>query len=185
MTFRGFISFDIEVSTIMKDFCDSLERCEAALKIVNTDILHITLKFLGNVSDSLVPDIKRVMEESVREVPSFEIHALGVGAFPSVSNIRVVWIGISEPGNMKEIAMRLDEGLEPLGFRREERPFTAHLTVARSKGRKGMSCVRELIRVWEGVSFDTQSLDRIRLKKSVLSPKGPAYTTIEEVPLRG
>jgi len=185
MTFRGFISFDIEASTIMKDFCDSLERCEAALKIVNTSILHITLKFLGNVTDSLVPDIRRVMEESVREVPSFKIHAQGVGAFPSASNIRVVWIGISEPGNMKEIAMRLDEGLEPLGFKREERPFTPHLTVARSKGHKGMSCVRKLIQLWEGVSFDTQLLDRISLKKSILSPRGPTYITLEEVPLRG
>ena len=182
--FRGFISFDIQPSTRMKDLCVSLVECEAALKVVSTDILHITLKFLGDVSDMIVPDISKVMEESVRGIPPLKVDVSDVGAFPSKSNIRVVWIGISEPGDLKEIVKRLEDGLEPLGFKKEVRPFSPHLTVARSKGSKGMGCVRELIQKWDGADFGTQLLDRIRLKKSVLGPRGPTYTTLEEVPLR-
>lgn len=182
MRIRAFISIDVDTSESIKEFCNALKRCDAALKVVDPENIHITLKFLGNIEEKLVPKIKDIMKESVEGINPYIATLRGVGAFPSTSKIRVIWIGLSNSEMLVNIADRLEEKLERLGFERETRPFSPHITVARTKKSVKMNAVRELMEEWIDVEFSTQLIDRIRLKRSVLTPKGPVYSTVEEVP---
>lgn len=184
MVFRAFISVDFKASDTMLEFCDELRRTDAALKVVRPELLHLTLKFLGDIQESAVPWVVEVIGSSVSGVEPMEAIFRGVGAFPGLSNIGVVWIGLEGADGLRVIAERLEKDLSQLGFRREKRGFRPHLTVARSKGSRGMSRVREVIERWEGTSFGSQAVEEIRLKKSILGPTGPSYHTVERVPLR-
>lgn len=183
MKFRAFISTDIDVSESIWNFYNALMQYDTSLKVVNPENIHITLKFLGNIDEKLVPRIKKIMEESVKGINPFYVNLRGVGAFPSMSNIRVIWIGISNSELLGNISNKLEEKLEVLGFKREARPFSPHITLARTKKAVKMKEIRELMEEWTNTEFSTQLIDRIRLKKSVLTPKGPIYTTVEEVSL--
>lgn len=183
MSFRSFISVDIEAGQSLRELCKELKDCGAALKVVNPDIIHITLKFLGDVEESAVDDICGVIKESANDVSRFEMKLQDIGAFPSKNRIRVVWVGIPNPGPLKLIAERIDMGLSSLGFEMEKREFKPHLTVARARSPNGMNRVQEIMERWKNTDFGNQMVDRIRLKKSVLGPRGPTYYTIEEVEL--
>ena len=183
MSFRSFISVDIDAGQSLRELCSELRQSGAALKVVNPDIMHITLKFLGDVEESAVDDIAGVIKESARDVSRFEIKLHDIGAFPSKNRIRVVWVGIPNPGHLELVAERIEEGLSPLGFERENRKFKPHLTVARAKSPRGMDKVQEIMKRWQNTDFGDQTVDRIRLKKSVLGPSGPTYYTVEEVEL--
>lgn len=182
MSFRSFISVDIEADQAIRDICEELRRSGASLKVVNPDIMHITLKFLGQVDESSVEDIVSVMRDSVDGVSSFDMKLHGMGAFPNMNRIRVVWVGITNPGPLVHIAERIDEGLSTLGFEREKREFSPHLTVARTKSSKGMDKVQAILKQWKNADFGNQFVGDIRLKKSVLSPKGPTYHIVEKIP---
>lgn len=183
MSFRSFISIDIDAGPSLRELCRELKQSGAALKVVNPDIMHITLKFLGDVEESLVEDISRVIRESVHDVSKFEMKLHDIGAFPNKNRIRVVWVGIPDHGPLERVAERIDEGLSPLGFEIEKRKFKPHLTVARAKTPQRMDKVQEIMERWKNTDFGNQIVDRIRLKKSVLGPKGPTYFTVEEVGL--
>jgi len=183
MRFRAFISVDIDASRSLRDLCDELRGSRAHLKVVNPDIMHITLKFMGDIEEGGVPDVIDVMRSSAEGVAPFEFKIKGMGAFPSRNRIKVVWVGIPNPGHMVTIAERLDRGLSSIGFQREKRRFTPHLTVARARFSKNVDVVQEIIERWENHDFGSQQVNSIRLKKSVLAPKGPTYYIVEEIPL--
>jgi len=185
MSFRAFISVDLNVGQALRDVCDELRGTKASLKVVNPSIMHITLKFLGDIDEAKVPDIARIIRSSAEGVEPFQFKLNGMGAFPNRNRIKVVWVGIPNPGAMVILADRLDEGLASLGFERERREFKPHLTVARARGPKGMDDVQDIMRRRGNQDFGSQSVDSIRLKKSVLGPKGPTYHTVEEIPLEG
>ncbi len=185
MSFRAFISVDLNAGQALREVCGELRGTKASLKVVDPAIMHITLKFLGDIDERNVPGIVEVMRSSADGVEPFEFKLNGMGAFPNRNRIKVVWIGIPNPGPMIILADRIDEGLASLGFERERREFKPHLTVARARTPKGMDSVQEIMRRLGNQDFGSQSIDSIRLKRSVLGPKGPTYHIVEEIPLTG
>ena len=183
MGFRAFISCDIGERTELVQILDELRSTGASLKLVRSELMHVTLKFLGDIPDDKVPGIEMAMREAVNGVAPVIIHLKGMGAFPSASKIRVVWVGMEGAEPLVEIARRLDEELEQLGFQPERRPFSPHLTVARAKGNRGMDQVKEVLDEHSKSDMGSLELGSIRLKKSVLGPKGPSYSTVLEVQL--
>jgi 2'-5' RNA ligase len=181
MSFRSFISVDIDAGPELVNVCKDLKDTRSRLKVVDPRILHITLKFLGDIEERLVPEIVSVMRDSVEGIDPFHFDLRGVGAFPNSKKIRVVWVGIPDPGPMPVLVERLEEGLSGLGFEKERREFRPHLTVARAKDPRGMEEVREIMNGLKDHHFGTQDVSSIRLKKSILGPKGPTYSTVEEV----
>ncbi len=160
-----------------------LSTSGASLKIVSVEHIHLTLKFLGNTDEGLVPDITAAIQESCRGRSAFEIRLHGMGAFPNLSRMNVVWVGIDGAEPLVEIAKSLDRSLEPLGFRPEGRPWSAHATIARVKGGRSLDRVRQILEAHRDDRFGAHRVEDVRLKKSVLTPQGPIYTTIETVAL--
>lgn len=181
MSFRAFISVDIEPDDRLRDILNELRRSGADLKVVKPELLHVTLKFLGDTEDDMVDQIVRRMEEAVKGLQPFSAQLVGMGAFPSLSNIRVVWVGMEGSGALTTIAQRLDDSLRELGFERDKKGFKPHLTVARARTAARMGAVQGILRERAASDFGAYSVGSIRLKKSVLCPQGPIYSDVREV----
>ena len=100
MKSRAFIAADIEPNEALRDILTDLRRAGAGLKVVRPEILHVTLKFLGDTDEALIDQIASNMERAVVDVHPFTVQLVGMGAFPSLSNIRVVWIGMEDGGSV-------------------------------------------------------------------------------------
>ncbi len=183
MVFRAFISIDLQGNDRIRGFFDDLKSIGRGLKVVEPNTLHITLKFLGDIDESIVPQINEAMKDASIGIAPFPIQLKGAGTFGR-SKIRTVWIGINNSGNLARMAGVLDERLSALGFAREERPFSAHLTLARAKESCDSRKVREIVGRHQEEDFGTQMAEALRLKKSVLKPEGPSYSTVQEVQLK-
>jgi len=143
---------------------------------------HITLKFLGSVDASSLPDISAACESVATARRSGEIRVTGMGAFPSPRRARVIWAGIEDEERiLTDIASGLDEAFAPLGFAPEKRAFTPHLTLARLKS---PADARAFL---DRVSFVSSPIPvtDFHLYRSHLSPKGARYEAIDAYVLGG
>lgn len=183
MKFRAFVAADIRPDERLKDILSGLRRSGADLKVVRPELLHVTVKFLGDTEEDMIDRIASKIEEAVRGVQPFDVRLAGMGAFPSLSNIRVVWVGMEDSGVLAQTAQRLDESLEGLGFERDKRGFKPHLTVARARSPSRMGAVQSILKEKAASDFGTYRVGSIRLKKSVLGPQGPTYSDVKEIPL--
>lgn len=155
------------------------------MKVVPTDRLHLTLKFLGDTEEGLVPEIVAAMREATAEVRPFEIRIRGTGAFPSLGRMNVIWVGVEGAEPLARIAEALEGSLEALGFPRERRAWKAHATLARVKGHRDLDRVRRVLEAHRDDAFGTTVADAVHLKKSVLRPEGAEYTVVESLRLTG
>ena len=185
MTFRAFISVDFPKLDTLRALTDELIRTGAPLKLVDLHQVHLTLKFLGETEEALVSKIEEAMRASVVGVTPFTVRLTGTGAFPNIRRMNVLWVGMVGGEPLVEVARRLDAGVEPLGFPREKKSFSPHVTIGRVKGGGGLDPLRRVVTDHAEDAFGEAYVDRIRLKKSVLTPQGPAYSTVEEVLLSG
>jgi 2'-5' RNA ligase len=185
MTFRAFISIDVEPSDRMRRFHQALKETNAQVKLVDLENTHLTLKFLGDTSDNHVPEIVGLMEASVEELEPFAIRFSGTGAFPSLNHMKVVWVGVQKVESMRSISEFLNNELTILGFKREKRKFSPHLTLGRVKGGRNKEQLAQAVRSWMDEDFGELEVNSIRLKKSILSPQGPTYSTVHEAKIGG
>ncbi len=185
MTFRGFIAADVPPTPDLESFAVELRAAGGPLKVVSVDQLHLTLKFLGDTEEGLVPEIVTAMREAASGVRPFEIRVRGTGAFPSLGRMNVIWVGVDGAEPLATIAAALEASMEPLGFRRENRTWRAHVTLARMKGPRDLDPARTILRARAADEFGTHRVDAIHLKRSILTPQGAEYSVVESVRLEG
>lgn len=181
--FRGFISADIGAISEIVLFENSLEKTGADLKLVEPENVHLTLKFLGETNEEKIDEICNVMEDSVRDVKKFKLILKSAGAFPNLNYPRVIWLGMENPESLIKIANHLEDNLQHLGFRKERRAFSPHVTVARVKTGRNKNQLAEILIKNREKDFSAVDIGCIRLKKSILSSKGPEYYTLKEISL--
>jgi len=181
--FRGFIAIDIGSFPKLVEFENEIKKTGADVKLVDPNIVHITLKFLGDTDENLVEKIEEIMKNSVEEIKPFEMQLIGTGVFPDQKYMRVAWIGIKNGEQIGKIANKIEEQVSKLGFEKENREFSAHLTIARIRSAKNKEKLLQVIEKYKDVTFGNSKVDSIKLKKSELTPKGPIYTTLKEVKL--
>jgi len=181
--FRAFISIDLAGMLELDDVSRALKGLNIQQKVVAPELVHISLKFLGDMPVSQVSDILDKMKASVDGVGPFDIKFMGLGAFPKQNNPRVIWIGVVAPEALGLIAHRIEEGCADLGFKKEARQFSPHLTLSRVKFVRDRKGLPDVFNAFQSTEFGKVQVEAILLKKSVLGPKGPTYTTVGEVPL--
>ncbi len=181
---RCFLSIEIkkpEIITKILQFQEGLKHIDARIKFVETENLHFTLKFLGNIEPHTVDEIFSIMKKVPFSIFSISIES--VGTFP-ISQPRVIWVGISEgKDELASITTFLNQNLKPLGFKPEKRKFSPHITIGRVKFVKNRNSLMELLKKWENQLFGKIDVRTFQLKKSELTPKGPIYTTLREIEL--
>lgn len=180
MKFRAFIAVEVQPSERLMAMFRELAQSRADLKVVRPQQMHITLKFLGDTEEALAEDILSGIRSSAEGIGPFSMRLVGMGAFPSLSNIRVVWVGIEDGKLLGKIAGKLDENLRALGFERDKKGFVPHLTLARTRSPRNMANVQEIIRNNAATDFGEYPVEKVLLKKSVLSPQGPSYSVVLE-----
>jgi 2'-5' RNA ligase len=180
-TFRGFIAVDIEAFGKLEEFEQAIQRTGAQVKLVEPHNVHITLKFLGETQESHIDEIERIMKEAVADVTSFHMQLRGSGVFPNEHYIKVIWIGIESSEQLGSIAQHLDHHLARLGYKKERRGFSPHLTIGRVKTARAKEQLLEVINTYRTTEFTTIPVYSIRLMKSELTPKGPIYTLLRDV----
>ena len=161
----------------------SLSSLGGDLKPVERENIHLTLKFLGNVSASKLEEIRSALEQVV--FPPFSLEIRGAGAFPNLKRMNIVWIGIGEGWSQVELIYEQTEKLlHQLGFSRETRAFSPHITVARVRSGRKRDEIAAFLSNLTDESFGTFTVENVRLKQSILSPSGPRYSTLFEAPAR-
>lgn len=170
---------------------DRLQRAAGALRVahlpvrwVQTDALHLTLKFLGEVPEQRAPEIAAALDRVAGGVPRFELELRGVGGFPNLGNPRVVWVGVQAPPQLARLAQDVDDAMAGLGFPREARPYTPHLTLGRAERDARASAFRELTGL--AAEFDYAAAipaTSVDLMRSHLSPRGARYERLHAAPL--
>lgn len=182
-TIRSFIAFDINNPSVLAKFNevqDLLARTGADLKSVAPHNIHITLRFLGDIEADAIDSI----HESMKQVSfsAFECKVQGLGVFPNLNYARVVWAGIREGSDeFKKIADQLEPKLRSLGFKADAKGFSPHLTLARVRTGRNKNELARIIQELVDYDFGVVRAECLRLRKSVLTPQGPIYSTLREV----
>lgn len=180
---RSFIAFDIDDVQIMKRFSEAqqmLVGTGADLKLVKPENIHVTMRFLGNITFSVVDSIHEAMQ-NVSFSP-FDVEIRSLGAFPKLQYARVIWAGISKGAEqLNNISGQLEPKLRELSFRPEAKGFSPHLTIARVKSGRNKSELIHCLRNSVNYEFGVIRARCLRLKRSILTPKGPIYSTLKEV----
>ncbi|GAF97237.1 unnamed protein product, partial [marine sediment metagenome] len=162
---RTFIAIDLpkEVSKELEDIQRKLP--EAKMNLVSAENIHLTMKFLGELTDDEANKVKEVLKKL--EFKRFKARIGSLGIFPNPSFIRVVWVGIEPKEKIMEIHDKLDEELSKEKFRKDK-AFESHATIARVKWLKDKkSFIDELQKIKiKPIEFEVSS---IALKKSTLT----------------
>ena len=172
----------------MRSIQDGLKRGlkgDTGVNWARPESIHLTLKFLGEIDPERVGGIAAELEGAGMSRPGFTVSAGGVGGFPNLKTPRVIWVGIEQSPELKGLHSDIDERLGNIGFEREERGFTPHLTLCRIKS---MADSRALGRLASDIKAEKMldfKADSFILFESRLGPKGAAHTAVRTFPLRG
>ena len=180
-TMRVFIAVEIKATAMILKFEKEIEKTHANIKLVEPENIHVTLKFLGDTEEKFIDSIEHIMKETVKETSPFNLKLIRTGVFPNENYTKVIWIGIEDGNILQTLAQRLDEQLINLGFPKEKRGFSPHLTIGRVKTAENKTQLLQLLHHYADTEFGEYKIDTIVLKKSDLTPKGPIYTTLKEV----
>lgn len=145
--------------------------------------IHLTLKFLGQVSDARIEEVTRALA-GLAPFEEFYVEVKGFGFFPEARCPRVFWAGLEAPATLGELAQRVEQAMAGLGFSPETRPFTPHLTLARLKVPRPQPALQALVELKGGVSFGRFGVSEFFLFESKLSPRGAEYHKVARFPAR-
>lgn len=182
---RAFIAIELP-STIVKsleEIQDNLRDTANKIAWVKPDNIHLTMKFLGNIETDKAHAIEKILKNIVSQISIGKLSVKGVGAFPTINNPRVIWVGVEDDKNLLNIYTQLEEGLASLGFKKEDRPFKPHLTLGRVKFLKDKKGLKERLEKFADIKFASFIVDSLILFKSELTPEGSLYTKLKEVKL--
>jgi 2'-5' RNA ligase len=182
---RTFIAIDlpIGVQDALGRFEKELQTASAPIAWVKPERIHLTLKFLGDVAPDRIPEIQKSLEQVAGTTSPFRLKASGCGAFPSIKQMRVIWVGLQgDEASLNLLQREVEEAMVELGFKREDRPFKPHLTVGRVKGRQHLRIVQDLLMARQGFDAEAFDVTEVVLYKSELRPEGARYTPLFRKP---
>lgn len=180
---RTFIAIDLneEIKANINQLIEKLDIGNPGIKWVEKNGMHLTLKFLGNISPEKSSSIQSSLEKAVGEFSSFPLILRGTGFFPPGKKIpRVLWVGIEKNESLQSLQARVEEEMEKLHFPKEKRKFHPHLTLGRVKKNYGVEAVLKELQQYENADFGEMKVDKITFFQSALKPSGAEYTKLSE-----
>lgn len=179
------IEFPAELKERIKSFQMRLKRPgQSYVKWVDPALMHITLKFMGNLTAGQVDNTESILAVSALSSEGFSLRTGQTGCFPQIKNIRIAWLGLEgDIGALNNLQKNIEESLIKAGFARDDRPFAAHITMARlrddcTQGHRSQFAADFIATRFEPV-FRFQ-VNRIALMRSRLTPRGPIYSRLAE-----
>ena len=145
---------------------------------VEPENIHLTLRFLGQVNNEQLDEIKKIVQETAKKIKRFNMDLGVIGAFPDVSYPRILWVGINFGFNeLNEINAELEDKLETINFAVGEKYFHPHLTIARIKSLEGENMLPEITQKIHPKQL-AETVDKLVIVQSELTPQGAKYTEL-------
>ncbi len=162
-----------------------LRQIHCDVKWTAEENLHITLKFLGEVKENRMGEVCSAVENAaVGKFDPFDLCIGGVGAFPNTKKPQIIWIGAkSGSETLAKLAASIEDELCRLGFERERKRFSAHITIGRARSSKGFEDLSRAIQKAGELDFGIQRVESAAIMTSDLRPTGPIYTAVKEIKL--
>jgi len=162
---------------------EELRQTRADIKLVEKENLHFTVKFLGEIPESMVEEIdKRIRALALQRM---EVGVRGLGAFPDLRRPRVVWAGVA-PQDLQSVSnggQQVIDALEGIG-ESDDRGFHPHITLARVRSPRNLESLASVIRERSAKEFGRSTISALKLKSSDLTPSGPIYRDVKEYSLQ-
>ena len=177
---RAFVALEITDRGVLDSLValqNELVATRADLKPVERENIHFTVKFLGEISQNESTAVDDRLNAHRMEGGTIEVQ--GVGAFPSSRHPGVIWAGVAALNEalVSKIAEAVLDALRDFG-QADRRPFRPHATIARVRSHREMGALADCLRINSGRSFGTTKLGTLKLKSSVLTPRGPVYSDV-------
>jgi 2'-5' RNA ligase len=190
-TVRCFIAIELPdaVKAGLRDIQAKLRSgSQAPVKWVDPYGVHLTLKFLGGVDAAKIDPISAAMAEAARGIAPFSLKVEGLGAFPNLRRVQVVWVGLSgEVDKLANLQQRIEDNLAELGFVPEKRRFTPHLTLARVRDQASLAEREGLGQLIAGTGFKASysfPVAEVSLMRSQLTREGALYSRLGAAALK-
>ena len=186
---RAFLAMDPppEVLRRIADIQEVLKKTlRGSISWIRPEGIHLTLKFFGDMAAEDLQPISEVVSGQAAGTRPLHLNIKGLGVFPGIRRPRVLWLDVGgEVARLIALQGVLDQGFETCGIKKEERPFRAHLTLARIKSPQGLSGLDKVLEEKEAESAGSFEAKGLILFKSDLTPKGAIYTVLADFPFQG
>jgi|YelNatPaOPRAMG01_1025707.scaffolds.fasta_scaffold05506_3 2'-5' RNA ligase len=181
---RAFIAIPFEEEA-KSAILNVIENLKASIKTnvrwVARDNIHLTLKFLGYINEQQLNRAKHAMDD-LKDINAFKIDLLQIGCFPSISSPRIIWIGIKQQDNVKQLFDIIERHIHDIN--KEDRTFSAHITIGRVKGTINVHELEKIKKLWNDTIINSSFVDRVVLFQSILGSKGAVYSPLYDVKLK-
>ncbi len=184
---RVFIAIDIEpgilkgIGSLQKELGRDMPSSKG-VKWVRPDLIHLTLKFLGDIDEKSVDKVKRVVANAAERQAGFSINVGGLGVFGRPA--RVLWVGVDRSVELGGFRAGLEKYLVKAGMKEDAQKYSAHLTIARINNFKASKAVAMLAKEHEKTQFGSFFADSVCIYKSELTSDGPEYTLLSRTKLQ-
>ncbi len=152
-----------------------LRRSVKRASWIKRDAMHVTVRFLGDVEEDVIPEIHEVLEDGLIERKPFEAVLQDAGAFPNIRQPKVFWVGLEDGDRFAELAHSANLSLSALGFQAPHRPFRPHASVCRLRGPWLTGLPKPMENLGELGRF---RVDRLVLFQSILHPAGAKHVSL-------
>lgn len=172
-----------ECRTMLEEQQRRLQRHKADVRWVAPRSIHLTLKFLGEVDEGVIPALIESLEKASETAHPFQLQIRGLGCFPNPKNPRVVWSGIEGESHwLAELQRKVEAACTKMGFEPEGRGFRPHLTLGRVNGKRNLQLLLDCIKIGSELECSFTA-DHFSLYKSTLKPQGAEYSVLKTVML--
>lgn len=185
-TIRTFIALNLgpEIQDAILNIQAGLKKIDCNVKWVEPQNIHLTLKFLGDVEPKKIDVLKQTLTNLCASVEPIETGLTQLDAFPSMDRPQVLWVGLKDNDRqLMALAKTLEKTLERLGFKRNEKPFSPHITIGRTRPLKNISLLSQAISEFSLSTNLLQTFNNVALYKSTLTPQNPIYEVLCEFSL--
>lgn len=175
---RAFIAIELDPS--WQDLISHIQKnihTKSVVRWVNPTQIHLTLKFIKDLYENLLPELETKLQALASILPNFDLKIDKLGAFPSVRKPEIIWLGLEENLPLTQLYQKIEENLSGLGIERETRTLRAHITIGRVKGASNKNLVN-FLEMYQPQAL-SQRASGITLFESRLTPQGPIHTVLK------
>ncbi len=175
---RTFVAVEINNDEVLESIKKIQSDLDLRAKPVALENIHFTLLVLGEISEQISFKVQEALGSI--KFAEFDVEFQGIGAFPKVSQPRVIWVGTDEKGGEQlcNLASQVESVLSPLGFQ-SDKPFRSHVTIFRIKNK--VRNISDKLANFNSEKFGIQRVSEIKFKQSVLTPEGPNYSDLQVI----